>query len=94
MFKILSSKVIKDTNSIRFEVLKETNFVGFAKRDTVVADQRVSDGQNLAFVRWICKRFRIANHTSVEDDFSLGSAVGTEGGTGEGSSVFQDQVAL
>lgn len=75
-------------------MLEETNFVSFTKRHTVVADQRVSDGQNLTLVRRICKRFRIADHTSVEDDLSLGRAVGTKGGTREGGSVFKDQVAL
>lgn len=74
------------------KVLDEAKGVGLlAGGDTVVADERLGEDQDLASVRGISHGLGVADHSSGEDGLAGDDSVGTERSTGEDGSVLEGE---
>mmetsp|Transcript_3258 Transcript_3258/g.5531 ORF Transcript_3258/g.5531 Transcript_3258/m.5531 type:complete len:870 (+) Transcript_3258:2518-5127(+) len=59
--------------------LGNSELIFLVTRHTVVANERVGEDENLATVRRVSERLRVADHTGVEDNLSSDALVSTEG---------------
>lgn len=62
----------------RLEVSKEAVLVSRVRRDTVIADQRLSEDQDLSTIRGIGQGLRVSDKRGGEDGFSGNIGLGTK----------------
>ena len=88
---VLSSDIgDDDTGALNvggLEVLEEVELVALVRGDTVVANQRLGEDENLTTVGGIGHRLGVANKGGGEDGFTGDVGVGTEGGTLENGAI-------
>ncbi len=58
-------------NIFTFQIFRKSPLVQFLGRDSVVADERVREDEDLPAVTGVRETFRIPRHARVEDDFSI-----------------------
>lgn len=69
------------------EVLEEVEFVANVRRNTVVANERLGEDQNLATVGGIGHGLRVANKGGGKDGLARNVGVGTEGDSVENGTI-------
>lgn len=67
IFAVFADDQASDVRTVGFEVFREAVFVFFFWWDAVIADEWVSEDENLASIRWVGEAFRVAHHTCIEN---------------------------